>query len=964
MMNKKLLLILLIVSIVLPLSAAVLPRPRVPTDGRADYRTTVFDNANSAVPFRIPALTQTRRGQLLAVCDFRISKTDVGWNNRNGLWQINVVMKTSNDHGRTWSDTVCVARGNEHAADPVRTAFGDPSIVADRTSDNVLLHCVAGKTGYPVATRQKPMHAVFFHSTDGGRTWDHGTDLTEMIYGLYDGRLPNGGRADGIFLTSGKIMQSRYVRKDKYYRLYMAHPLRQQGVNRCGTFVIYSDDFGTTWHSLGTPSVAPSVAQDESKVEELPDGSVLLSCRDAQGGRRFNVFTYTDPMAAEGHWGQEVMPQNMTASQVNACNGGILVVPARRNSDGQSLFVALQTVPLSARRDSVGFFYKELATYADYATPQQLGSGWIKGLRATDASSCYSTMVRMDNDRIALLFENNFYNEGYDIEFQSLSLAAITNGAYSMLPYTDRSQYMIDAALPQLYAAELRQPQSAHHGMQQLRLWRGERAGFEVPLNADTTRPLQLEVVGRGRSKRLAAHAKAGFLRTVLTDDFSGCGDHPDTLQAWTVADVIGGSAISGREGTVAKAAWCTVEVPRSMAPGLYKLQLVLRDGQQVLQKHPITVQVLNRTLPGEPLFNLNFWMQPYAVSRYYGVAPWSKAHFDALRPYMQMLARAGQRKGFATLFYEPWGKQSNDKFDAMIATTRRADGTWSYDYSVFDRWVAFLDSCGITGDINCYSMVPWDMTFDYYDEGSGSYKSLHTTTSSEEYQGLWKPFLQSFAAHLKSKGWFDRTVIAMDERGLDAMLDAWKIAQEAAPGIKMALAGNYHKELTDKIYDYCIAWNQHFSPDELALRNSRGWLSTTYTACPDKMPNICSNNDPIEAVYLPMYCVANGFNGFLRWAWMNWTENPMVDTRFHLFTPGDTYVVYPGNRSSRRFERMIEGVQNVGKLRVLQAEYERKGNRKARKELDQAVAAFTSATPNPAEVHSSIAHLEQLLNK
>src|SRR3712207_776906 len=104
MMNKKLLLILLIVSIVLPLSAAVPPRPRVPTDGRADYRTTVFDNANSAVPFRMPALTQTRRGQLLAVCDFRISKTDVGWNNRNGLWQINVVMKTSNDRGRTWSD--------------------------------------------------------------------------------------------------------------------------------------------------------------------------------------------------------------------------------------------------------------------------------------------------------------------------------------------------------------------------------------------------------------------------------------------------------------------------------------------------------------------------------------------------------------------------------------------------------------------------------------------------------------------------------------------------------------------------------------------------------------------------------------------------------------------------------------------------------------------------------------------
>ena len=90
-----------------------------------------------------------------------------------------------------------------------------------------------------------------------------------------------------------------------------------------------------------------------------------------------------------------------------------------------------------------------------------------------------------------------------------------------------------------------------------------------------------------------------------------------------------------------------------------------------------------------------------------------------------------------------------------------------------------------------------------------------------------------------------------MDERALDAMQDAYRIAQEAAPGIKMSLAGNYHKELVDKIYDYCIAWKQQFTPDDLALRNSKGWISTSYTACPDAMPNVGSNNEPIEATYL-----------------------------------------------------------------------------------------------------------------
>ena len=149
-------------------------------DNRSQARV-VFNNDVSAVPFRIPALAVTRDGRILAVCDYRISKTDIGYSNRNGLFQINEVMRTSADGGRTWSDSVVVARGNEHAAEEWRTAFGDPALVADRNSNEVLMSCVSGKAGYFAATRNHPQHAAFFRSLDGGRTWDKGTDLTEQI---------------------------------------------------------------------------------------------------------------------------------------------------------------------------------------------------------------------------------------------------------------------------------------------------------------------------------------------------------------------------------------------------------------------------------------------------------------------------------------------------------------------------------------------------------------------------------------------------------------------------------------------------------------------------------------------------------------------------------------------------------------------------------------------------------------
>ena len=52
----------------------------------------------------------------------------------------------------------------------------------------------------------------------------------------------------------------------------------------------------------------------------------------------------------------------------------------------------------------------------------------------------------MKNQRIGFLYEVRGQNDGYDIEFKSLSLKAITNGEYDILPYVDRSKYVIDAA--------------------------------------------------------------------------------------------------------------------------------------------------------------------------------------------------------------------------------------------------------------------------------------------------------------------------------------------------------------------------------------------------------------------------------------------------------------------------------------------------------------------------------------
>ena len=459
--------------------------------------------------------------------------------------------------------------------------------------------------------------------------------------------------------------------------------------------------------------------------------------------------------------------------------------------------------------------------------------------------------------------------------------------------------------------------------------WRGERASMQALIYApETTGSLQLRLTDwkNGGNKVPAAQGSAHFVDYVTTDNFQYCGYHPTHLTPYQVPDLLSNANTHSIGARQTQPVWCTFEVPRSAQPGVYKLRLELLDSaaQCVVGKLNLSLKVLNRTLPTpqEQAFHVDFWQQPYAVARHCGVERWSDAHFEALKPYLQLLARSGQKVISTILFYEPWGDQSYDKFDPMVRTVKKADGSWSYDYTVFDRYVQLCMDCGISKQISCYSMVPWDMSFRYYDEKLAREVDLKTTTSSAEYKELWTAFLKDFAAHLQQKGWFDKTCIAMDERGLANMLDAYRVAQEAVPGMKMALAGNYHAELVDKLHDYCIAFGQDFSAEELAARQKQGRVSTTYTCCSNTHPNLFSNSLPAEAAFLPLYCIANHFEGYLHWSWMNWDDKSLTDSRYRLFAPGDTYLVYPGPQSSVRYERFIEGVALAEKMRLLRQKY------------------------------------------
>ena len=467
--------------------------------------------------------------------------------------------------------------------------------------------------------------------------------------------------------------------------------------------------------------------------------------------------------------------------------------------------------------------------------------------------------------------------------------------------------------------------------------WKGERVNLQLVVTnkgaaADScTVKYVFSELKNGKSVVPATNVVGGFVQPVITDRFTGCGKHEvDAYGENLVADRITGTNPTVVDGGSVRGLWLTVQVPQDAKAGTYKGYVEL-DVNGKATKYSYTVKVLDRTLPApaEWAFHLDLWQNPYAIARVHNVELWSKEHFDVLRPYMLKLASAGQKAITATLIDRPWDGQTFDPFGSMVTWIKKADGTWLYDFTIFDRWVEFMMSCGINKEITCFSMIPWKLSFRYYDQATHSHKHINCAPGDEAYAQFWGGMLSAFAAHLKEKGWFDKTFISMDERSLQQMQAAIKVIKDHAPGLKISMAGNYHAEIEADIFDYCLDIFAYgaYTPELIAKRRAQGKVSTYYTCCSAEYPNLFTFSAPADAEFIALEALAKDLDGYLRWAYNSWTIVPEEDSRFTAWPAGDTYVIYPFSISSVRWERLVQGIQQFEKYKILLAEAAAKGN-------------------------------------
>lgn len=378
-------------------------------------------DTNGAV-CRIPAMAQAKNGDIVVLCDYRYNRNDIGWDGG----EIDVRFRVSRNGGRKWGRIATAIRHD--AADEHRRGYGDVAICADEQGDSLFVMAATGNVNFFESTCEAPIRicrTAGYQGNKGKRwRWRKPADMTEYFY---DTLLQ--GRVKSLFMASGNMVPSRYVKGRIYGVLVCKDAQNGEKHNR----VVYTDDHCRTWSLLGGLDAKPIPGGDEAKCVELDERHLLVSSR-AAGCRIFNVFLFADDKdaAAQGRGAWDDPAQGIRDNGDSGTNGELLLVNARRASDGKKVRLLLQTIPTDGR-SNVSVFYKELSDLGNISSFSFV-EGWQK-TQLCQGKSAYSTMTLLGDGRIAFFMEEGDDGlGGYNMVFFARTLEEITGNQYGIMP--------------------------------------------------------------------------------------------------------------------------------------------------------------------------------------------------------------------------------------------------------------------------------------------------------------------------------------------------------------------------------------------------------------------------------------------------------------------------------------------------------------------------------------------------
>jgi len=422
------------------------------------------------------------------------------------------------------------------------------------------------------------------------------------------------------------------------------------------------------------------------------------------------------------------------------------------------------------------------------------------------------------------------------------------------------------------------------------------------------------------------------FAANVMADRFArGCGTYPQPRITGFVeiADALSKSPVTRLTPDDPLKIWVHIDVPGDIRPGIYTGSIKVRQNGRLQLTFTLHIRVLDKSLPevAQWTYHLDLWQYPFQRLYFYNkfhpdeqIGVWSAAHFRMIEPHYRLLADTGQKVITAYITDGMNGQPS------MVKWILESDNSWTYDFTALDAWIDMLTGMGISGQINCSSIIGGAESLPYYNQRTSSSERLDMPMFSQTYYRRWNDFLTAFKVHLEKRGLFDKTVIYLDEVAPEPLSRIIPLIHGNDPAWKIGLA--YFHELSpqesDALYDISGILGNTFE----AVR--QGKVSTFYTSCAQTVPNtyVTGGNEPAETAWMAWHAANRNLDGYLRWAYDLWTLDDPRDCRDSVNTSGDNMFVYRSTdgidaetRISYRLEMLRKGIQDFEKIQILKKE-------------------------------------------
>lgn len=455
-------------------------------------------------------------------------------------------------------------------------------------------------------------------------------------------------------------------------------------------------------------------------------------------------------------------------------------------------------------------------------------------------------------------------------------------------------------------------------------VWQNDRVHKQIVLwtTSGGFSDLEYEISDlKGTASNIPASAvQLRFLSYITGDkESSSCGSSKH--DAVKIADALSEEKVTFFTSSDPLKLWLTVNIPEDAIADTYKGNFIVKLKGETLEIFIIELKVVNHKLPAvsDWSFHLDLWQFPFQLANLCNgagnkVLPFSPAYFTLIEPFYRLLANTGQKA--ITTYVKDGAFRAGE---SMVKWKCSEKGKWSFDYTDFDNFVEHMMKWGITKQINCFSLVGWDKNINYYDADNNR-KTLELEISSPQYKEIWNTFLTSFKKHLVEKGWFEKTVLYMDEIKQEEMKVVTSLIKEHDKQWKIGLAGsNNPAEIEGLFYDYSTFLGYN--------RATNNPISTFYTSCSHEYPNnyVTLQNSPAEMSWMAWYASASKLGGYLRWAYDYWLMDDPTNIQDQGNAAGDFNMIYRTDNtatsrpvSSIRLELLREGIQDYEKIRLL----------------------------------------------